>query len=56
MILIKNGYVKTMVSEDIDGGSVLIGDDGKIALIGRDIDAPKDALVIDAEGRLVTPG
>ena len=28
MLLIKNGYVKTMAGDDINGGSVLIGDDG----------------------------
>ena len=44
-----------MDGEDIDGGSVLIGDDGKIAAIGKDISAD-GAKVIDAEGKLVTPG
>ncbi len=56
MILIKNGYIKTMVSGDIDGGSVLIGDDGKILAVGRDVEIPEGTVVIDAEGRLVTPG
>ena len=55
MLLIKNGYVKTMAGADIPSGCVLIGDDGKIAAVGADIDAP-DADVIDAGGRLVTPG
>ena len=55
MLLIKNGHVKTMAGEDIVGGSVLIGDDGKIAAVGRDI-AADECEVIDAEGRLVTPG
>ena len=56
MLLIKNGHVKTMVGEDIIGGCVLIGDDGKIAAVGTDIEAPEGAEVIDAGGRLVTPG
>ena len=56
MLLIKNGHVKTMVGEDIIGGCVLIGDDGKIAAVGADIEAPAGAEVIDACGRLVTPG
>ena len=30
MLLIKNGYIKPIVGEDIPGGCVLIGDDGKI--------------------------
>lgn len=56
MLLIKNGYVKTMAGPDIPGGSVLIGDDGKILQVGTKIDVPANATVIDAEGSLVTPG
>ena len=56
MILIKNAYIKPMVGEDIENGSILLGDDGKIAAIGADIEAPAEATVIDAEGKLVTPG
>ncbi len=56
MLLIKNGHIKTMAGADIPCGCVLIGDDGKIAAVGADIQAPEGAEVIDAEGRLVTPG
>ena len=56
MLLIKNGKVKTMVGEDIENGYVLIGDDGKIASVGENIEESADMTVIDAEGRLVTPG
>ena len=56
MLLIKNGYVKTMSGADIENGAVLIGDDGKILEVGANIEAPEGAEVIDAEGRLVTPG
>ena len=56
MLLIKNGYIKTMAGDDIPGGSVLIGDDGKIVAVAQEIAAPEGAQVIDAEGRLVTPG
>ena len=55
MLLIKNGYVKTMAGADIPNGCVLIGDDGKIVAVGENLDAP-NATVIDAQGRLVTPG
>ncbi len=55
MLLIKNGHVKTMAGDDIIGGSVLIGDDGRIARVGKDI-ACDGAEVIDALGKLVTPG
>ena len=56
MIFIKNGYIKTMAGADIENGCILLGDDGKIAAIGTDLTAPEGAQVIDAEGRLVTPG
>ena len=56
MLLIKNGYIKTMAGDDIKNGSVLIGDDGKILEVGMELDVPQGATVIDAEGRLVTPG
>ena len=55
MLLIKNGHIKTMAGEDIEKGCLLIGDDGKIAAVGTDITA-EGAEIIDAEGRLVTPG
>ena len=55
MLLIKNGYIKTMAGADIPCGCVLIGDDGKILKVAETIDAP-GAEVLDAEGRLVTPG
>ena len=55
MLLIKNGYIKTMAGPDLPEGCVLIGDDGKITSIAESIEAP-DATIIDAQGRLVTPG
>ena len=56
MLLIKNGQIKTMAGADIENGCLLLGDDGKIAAVGADIVCPEGAQVIDAEGRLVTPG
>ena len=56
MIFIKNGYIKPIVGADIENGCVLIDDNGKIAAVGPDIAAPEGAQIIDAEGRLVTPG
>ena len=56
MLLIKNGYIKTMAGADLKNGCVLIGDDGKIAAVGTELTAPEGAAVIDAQGRLVTPG
>ncbi len=56
MLLIKNAYIKTMVTEDIPYGCILIGDDGKILSVGTALEAPAGTEVIDAGGRLVTPG
>ncbi len=55
MLLILNGYIKPIVGNDIPNGCVLIGDDGKIQQIAETIEAP-GAEIIDAQGRLVTPG
>lgn len=53
--LIKNGKIYTMAGPVIEGGSVLI-EDGKITAVGKRIEAPANATVIDAGGRMVLPG
>lgn len=55
MLLIKNGHIKPMVGEELERGCVLIDDAGKIAAVGTEIE-DGNATVIDAGGRLVTPG
>ena len=47
MLLIKNGKIKTMAGSDIENGSILIGDDGKIIAVGEGITAPEGCTVID---------
>ena len=56
MLLIKNANIKTMAGEDLPNGCILVGDDGKIAAVGENLIAPDHCEIIDAEGRLVTPG
>ncbi len=56
MLLIQNGHVKTMAGQEFACGSVLIDDNGKIAAVGENVNAPEGTQVIDAGGRLVTPG
>ena len=56
MLLITNGYIKTMAGPDLEKGCILIGDDGKILTVGENLTAPDGAQIIDAQGRLVTPG
>ncbi|MGO1527617.1 MAG: amidohydrolase [Senegalia sp. (in: firmicutes)] len=55
MILIKNGNIHTMTGEVIEKGSILI-EGGKIKAVGQEVTAPKDAQVIDVEGKMVLPG
>jgi len=55
MILIKNGIIYTMAGEVIENGCILI-ENNKIKEIGKDIIAPIDAEVIDAEGKIILPG
>ena len=55
MIVIKNAHLKPITSKEILNGEVLI-DNGKIIEIGENVTTPENAEVIDAGGRLVTPG
>ena len=56
MLLIKNGFIKTMAGRDIQNGSLLIDDKGKIQKIGERIKAPSGVDVLDARGGWVMPG
>jgi imidazolonepropionase-like amidohydrolase len=53
--LIRNATILTGTGTRIDGGDLLI-EGGRITAVGRPIDAPAGARVIDASGRFVTPG
>ncbi len=55
MLFIKNGKVFTMEGKIYERASVLI-DKGKIKELGENVVAPLDVEVIDAEGKIVTPG
>ena len=56
MLLIKNALIMPIVGAMIENGSILV-DAGKIKAIGSTIAVnEKECTVIDAEGRLVTPG
>lgn len=56
MLLIKNGYIKPMVGPDLECGCILIDDYGKIVEVAQSCSAPEGTEVIDAQGKLVTPG
>ena len=53
--LIENATILTVTNGTIEGGSILIRD-GRIAGVGRNVEAPADARVIDAGGKYVMPG
>jgi len=53
--LIEGATVLTGTGERIDGGAVLLVE-GRIAAVGRDLEAPAGARRIDGAGRWVTPG
>ena len=55
MLLIKNAHIKTMAGLELENGCILVDDNDKIAQVAENITA-EGAQVIDAEGRLVTPG
>ena len=53
MLLIKNGYIKTMAGPEIKNGYILIGNDGKIISVGTDPVVLEGCTIINARGRLV---
>lgn len=55
LLLIKNGNLITMAGIYEQTGDILI-DDGKILKVGNVGDVPESCEVIDAAGRMVTPG
>ena len=55
MLFIKNAHILPIVGEEIENGCLFIDQD-KIAAVGTEIPVPQGAEVIDAQGRLVTPG
>lgn len=55
MILIENARIFTMEDELVEEGSILI-ENGKIKEVGKNIGRPEGAELIDAGGRMLTPG
>jgi imidazolonepropionase-like amidohydrolase len=54
-VVIKNAIVMTVTHGNLQNDSIYVKD-GKIAAVGADVKAPGSAVVIDAEGKYVTPG
>lgn len=55
-VLVKNATIWTMGPQGVLENADLLVRRGKIEKVGRDIPAPKGAVVIDATGKHVTPG
>ena len=55
-VAIRGGTVLPVGAPPIEGGTVLVGRDGKIAAVGKDVPVPAGARVIDATGKFVMPG
>ncbi|MEW6735934.1 MAG: amidohydrolase [Acidobacteriota bacterium] len=55
VIVIKDAKIFTVTKGTIDKGSILIRD-GKIAEVGKTVDSPAAATIIDAAGKYVIPG
>ena len=55
MLFIKDGRLLTMEGKVYEKAGILVRD-GKIQEIGEELVAPLDAEVIDAKGRIITPG
>jgi imidazolonepropionase-like amidohydrolase len=53
--LIRNATILTAAGPVIQNGSLLLRD-GKVAAVGANVQAPSDAVIIDANGKWVTPG
>jgi len=53
--VIRNATILTAAGPQIDNGSVLL-QNGKVVAVGQTVNAPADAVVIDAAGKWVTPG
>jgi imidazolonepropionase-like amidohydrolase len=55
IIAITGARLLPITSEPIDGGTIVLKD-GKIHAIGKDINIPSGATVIDATGKVIMPG
>jgi imidazolonepropionase-like amidohydrolase len=55
-VLVRNATIWTMESEGVLENADLLVVDGRISAVGRNLSAPRGAVVIDGTGKHVTPG
>ena len=54
-VALEGGRIIPVVGEDIPKGTVLI-ENGRITAIGKSVDVPYDAMVVDVTGKVIFPG
>ncbi len=54
-VLIRNATILTAAGAELPSGAVLLRD-GRIVAVAPELEAPPDAVVVDARGKYVTPG
>ncbi len=54
-VVIRNATIMTATGQELTGSSILFRD-GRIVSIGKDVQVPTDATVVDGTGKFVTPG
>jgi len=54
-LALKGGRIIPVVGEDIAQGTLLI-ENGKITAVGKDVEIPYDAMVVDVSGKVLFPG
>ncbi len=54
-IVIRGAMIHTVDGSDIEAGSLLF-EEGRIVAVGKSIEQPENAIVIDADGRHIYPG
>jgi imidazolonepropionase-like amidohydrolase len=55
-VLVRNATIWTMEDEGVLENADLLIRDGKVEEVGMDLSAPRNSVIIDAEGKHVTPG
>ena len=53
---ITNGVIQTMGPQGVIRNGTVVIEDGRITAVGENVNVPSDAEVIDAKGKVVTPG
>jgi imidazolonepropionase-like amidohydrolase len=56
MLVVKGAKIYPVIGDVLDNGMMLVGDDGKIKEIGRELSIPEGAEVLDLRGKVIIPG